>query len=57
MLFGVNIICRDDHNAIVPRHRKPFLNVFLAAAHMLGWDVGPDEERCVVEGVKHKEQG
>jgi len=53
VLFGVNVVCGDNYDAVMPRHRKPFPDMFLAAARMLGWDVGPNEEGSVVGEVEH----
>jgi len=51
-LFGANIICGDNHNTVMPGRGKPFPDMFLAAAHMLGQDVGPNEEGSVVGEVE-----
>jgi len=42
--FGKNVVCGDDHGVVAPGRGKPFPDVFLAAARMLGRDVGPNEE-------------
>ena len=55
MLLRVNIVCGNNHYAIVLRCGKPFPNMFLAAAHMLRGDVRPNKEESMVREAEYEE--
>jgi pseudouridine-5'-monophosphatase len=54
--FGGNIVCSDDPGVLEVGRGKPCPDMFLAAAQMLGMDVGK-EEQCTTEQQDVRSKG